>query len=273
MSNPHETATSAITRTELKRPSRRLDEPISLTVDHLGNVYVGSKAGFNVFQIAPDGTITEITIRPGFDFNGLAVDSANNVYASTPSRVYRITFGTWQRQGIVDFTYNVDGVGLSTAAGVAVDGRDNVYVTGEYSNNVLRITPGGTISQVLDFTGDGLGNILWRPRGIAADATGNVYVVGRESRNVFEIEFYDYYTAVKPFPAGQLQVKPWRRDRADVKLRPSPPIKSMTRVPGSTRSGNIRVGISSLASMSRAQFLSFAESICVVVALVNSQTL
>jgi hypothetical protein len=83
-----------------------------------------------------------------------------------------------------------DGAGnhLLYPTSVAVDSSGNVYVTGEDSDNAFQITPGGTITQIIDQTGDGLGNTLDQPKGVAVDSNGNVYVAGSGSDNVFRID-------------------------------------------------------------------------------------
>ena len=55
------------------------------------------------------------------------------------------------------------------------------------TNNVFKITPGGTITEIIDATGDGAGNTLSIPFGIAVDGSGNVFVAGAVSDNVFKI--------------------------------------------------------------------------------------
>ena len=69
----------------------------------------------------------------------------------------------------------------------AVDSNDNVFVTGNDSDNVFKVTPGGVVSVILDATGDGQGNPLDNPTGIATDPAGNVYVNGYFSSNVFRV--------------------------------------------------------------------------------------
>jgi hypothetical protein len=71
--------------------------------------------------------------------------------------------------------------------GIAADSSGNVYVALRSSNNVFRITPLGAITQIIDATGDGDGNLLDNPRAIAVDPNGNIYVVGEDSFNVFKV--------------------------------------------------------------------------------------
>ena len=44
-----------------------------------------------------------------------------------------------------------------------------------------------TITEIIDGTGDGSGNLLIRPFGIAVDGSGNVFVAGSLSDNAFKI--------------------------------------------------------------------------------------
>ncbi len=89
---------------------------------------------------------------------------------------------------IIDSSGDEAGNPLNDPAGVAVDSGGNVYLAGDSSNNVFRITPGGIITEIIDATGDGLGNTLNIDNGgLAVDSSGNVYVAGGKSNNVFRI--------------------------------------------------------------------------------------
>jgi hypothetical protein len=44
-----------------------------------------------------------------------------------------------------------------------------------------------TVTEIIDATGDGVGNTLSFPHGVAVDGSGNVYVADPNSRNVFQI--------------------------------------------------------------------------------------
>jgi len=76
---------------------------------------------------------------------------------------------------------------LDDPIGVATDSSGNVFVADFLSDNVFKITPGGTITEIIDATGDGAGNTFFEPSGIATDSSGNVFVVGQLSDNVFKI--------------------------------------------------------------------------------------
>jgi len=205
-----------------------LEHPAGVAVDSADNVYVTGEGSNNAFKITPHGTVTQIIDFSGDGTNGLgsphgvAVDSAGNVYVTGSggggrgagassllrpalreehagaagvalvwgSCVFKITpDGTIT--AIIDSTG--DGThGLGMPSGVAVDSADNVYVSGRFCNemgcsyNVFQITPDGTITQIIESTGDGT-NALYLPRAIAVDSAGNVYVTGYTSDNAFKI--------------------------------------------------------------------------------------
>lgn len=82
--------------------------------------------------------------------------------------------------------YRSDGVELSEAVRIAVDADSNVYVSGHFSDNVLKITPAGDVTEIIGASGDGA-NDLREPTDVAVDGSGNVYVLGDSSRNVFRV--------------------------------------------------------------------------------------
>lgn len=82
--------------------------------------------------------------------------------------------------------YDGDGVNLLlNPNGVAVDTFGNVFVTGGL--HAFKITPGGSITTIIDNTGDGGGNTLGEAYAVATDDTGNVFVTGISSNNAFKI--------------------------------------------------------------------------------------
>jgi len=87
---------------------------------------------------------------------------------------------------IIDAIGDGSGNALSRVEGVATDSSGNVFVTGAISNNVFQITPGGTITEIIDSTGDGT-SPLNSAHAVATDSSGNVFVSGKNSGNVFKI--------------------------------------------------------------------------------------
>jgi hypothetical protein len=64
------------------------------------------------------------------------------------------------------------------------DDTGNVFVTGFVTNNAFKVTPGGVITEIIDATGDGLGNGLKYPQGIALDDSGNVFVTSFDNGDI-----------------------------------------------------------------------------------------
>ncbi len=84
-----------------------------------------------------------------------------------------------------DGTHILDGAS-GIAVEPAVEGAGNVYVTGNYSDNVFKIARHGSRTEIIDGTGDGTHG-LDAATSIAMDASGNVYVTGYISGNAFKI--------------------------------------------------------------------------------------
>ena len=98
-----------------------------------------------------------------------------------------------------------------------MDGFGNAYVTGSATANAFKITPSGTITEIIDSTGDGLGNTLDFAWPIALDASGNIYVGGGFSNNVLKIQAPSTVPALGPgvllLMAGLLGLSGCRRVR------------------------------------------------------------
>jgi len=155
------------------------NDPVAIAVDGADNVYVTGAQSNNAFKIASDGTITQIIDATGDRTNrldgpaGVAVDSAGNVYVAgscwgngmyyTYGCVFKIAPSGFITQ-IID--HGTDG--LYGPGAVAVDSADNVYVTGQYSNNAFKITPDGMITKIIVFTS---GLIL--STGVGVDSAAN----------------------------------------------------------------------------------------------------
>jgi sugar lactone lactonase YvrE len=174
--------------------------PTAIAVDASGNVYVADMGiGIGLaYKIEPGGAITLWfpDLDNGFNFGPMtriAVDSAQNVYVSGGSALL-----VTNRVAMIDAAGNATVIATETGdgddaidalSGIAVDPTGNVYVVSIEGDNAFKITPGGVITEIIDSTGDGMGNGLRSPRGIAVDGNGVVYVISSsEPYNAFSIE-------------------------------------------------------------------------------------
>jgi len=190
-----------------------LDYPQGIAIDSLDNVYVTAFDGDNVFKITPAGIITEIINGTGDGVNdlngpdGITVDSLGNVYVTGyySDNAFKISAPVDCSTGgtactiteIIDVTGDGLGNDLKRPWNIAVDSNNvNVYVGGEFSHNVFKISApdtcstGGTpciITEIIDGDGDGLGNKLQDISVVAVDSKDNVYVGGWDTHNVFKI--------------------------------------------------------------------------------------
>jgi hypothetical protein len=146
------------------------------------------------------------------------------LYTSTPTLMataYLSGTGTGPMGLFTTPTATTVSTSVSQPRGISFDGAGNLYVSGYGSNNVYKITPGGTQSTVTSsiatprgtvvdgagnlFVGSGTGAALYEiPAGsstatsiatiaggvdaeIAADSAGNIYVESTTSNNVYQI--------------------------------------------------------------------------------------
>ncbi|HYC88741.1 MAG TPA: hypothetical protein VEO54_05985 [Thermoanaerobaculia bacterium] len=160
--------------------------PVSMgiAVDSSGNIFVTDYIGDSILKITPGGTMTTFVAtayRPG----GLTIDGSDNLYFTTEDGgIYKCTplgsitlIATVQRARYLD-----------------VDASGNLYVSLEWSDKIVKVTPGGVVT---DFAGsshrgqqDGTGTAAGfaAPRGVALSPDGSLlYVADRDNQSVRRI--------------------------------------------------------------------------------------
>jgi M6 family metalloprotease-like protein len=183
----------------------RFSGAAGIVADAGGNLYVADYRNSTLRRVTPEGAVSTLAGRAGklgakdgrgasarFKFpTGLALDSTGNLFVadrgnSTIRKVSpdgRVT--TWA--GIAGEPGSVDGVGnearFSAPTGLALDPRDNLYVSDQHNSTIRKITPAGRVSTWAGTAGvtgleDGHGHqaLFDSPAGLAVDPNGSLYV-------------------------------------------------------------------------------------------------
>jgi len=187
----------------------RLDAPLGITADSLGNVYVSEPTQHTIRKITAAGVVTTFAGTAGSYGDadgsganarfstpyGLAIDNSNQVLVAdrNNSRIRRIT-----ADGAVTTVAgqspggHADGPAATakflTPEGVAVDRTGNIYVADTGNSVIRKITPAGTVSTLAGEPGtrgsvDGTGRAARfnSPSSIVVDDSGNVFVADTEN--------------------------------------------------------------------------------------------
>jgi hypothetical protein len=183
----------------------RFYRPNGVAVDSAGNVYVADTDNNTIRKVTPGGAVTTLAGLAGspgtndgtagaarfYRPNGVAVDSAGNVYvADTDNNTIRkVTPGgaVTTLAGLAGSPGTNDGTGSAAwfcnPCGVAVDSAANVYVADTGNSTIRKVTPGGAVTTLAGLgrsrgsvDGTGSGARFNTPTGVAVDSAANVYV-------------------------------------------------------------------------------------------------
>jgi uncharacterized protein (TIGR03437 family) len=164
-----------------------LNNPLNLTLDATGNLYIADYLNQRVRRVAQDGTISTYAQLPGF-VRGLVFDAAGNLYASDESNstVYRID--TTGRQTVFAGTgsagFSGDGgpatqAKLNAPSGLAMDALGSLYIADAGNGCIRVVNPQGVISTLVSGGSD--------LRELAFDSAGNLYASDEAEHVVFKI--------------------------------------------------------------------------------------
>jgi trimeric autotransporter adhesin len=165
---------------------------VAIAADSAGDLFT---AGLAISKISPAGVATQVAGvgafgTSGVGGNGIAVDSAGNLYVGSGSVVSKVS-PAGQATTIAGGGTDPNGDGgpatnarLNNVTGVAFDRAGNLYLSENYAHRVRKISSDGTITTVAGigtpgFSGDGgpaTRAQLSGPDGLAFDAAGNLYI-------------------------------------------------------------------------------------------------
>jgi ribosomal protein S11 len=192
----------------------RFSEPVGITIDQTGNLYVADNGNDTIREITPSGpnwVVSTIAGTAGIggtadgtngdaQFNapsGIAVDTNGTLYVADSyysiirkvapvgtNWVVTTIAGTAQNDGYADGTNGA--AQFSGPSSITVDGSGNLYVADTYNYTIRKIAPSGTNWVVTTIAGqagnsgtaDGT-NLAAQfnfSSGIASDSSGNLYV-------------------------------------------------------------------------------------------------
>jgi mucin-19 len=164
------------------------NEPVDVTTDPAGNIYVGDRVNNRIRKISPAGFVTTfITGGSALRIESIACDANGNIYVTdgVNKKVHKITpagvASVYAGNGVAAV---VDGPAASASFespySITVDAGGNVYVSD--GNSIRQISSGGIVSsiagtQTAGFAdGTGTSARFRGPSGLACDASGNIYV-------------------------------------------------------------------------------------------------
>jgi len=192
------------------------DFPQATAADSAGNLYVADSYNYTVRKVTPAGVVTTLAGLAGEDrpytdatgsdarfsyVNGIALDSAGNIYVTDASNTIRkITPAgvVTTLAGTPDVYGSADGTGGAAQFwnpyGIAVDSGGNVYVADQGNSTIRKITPAGVVTTIAGTAGgfgsaDGIGSAARfnGPGGIALDSAGNLYVADSYNHTIRKI--------------------------------------------------------------------------------------
>ncbi|GAC1565036.1 MAG: hypothetical protein NVS3B14_01520 [Ktedonobacteraceae bacterium] len=116
--------------------TRGIVRPVGAAVDSAGNIYVADECGGTVVRVAPNGKTTRtggfsMPDDVAFDPQGnmLVIDLQPSIHA-----LIRVCQGTGKREMLLSR-------GLIEPQGLVVDSRGNIYVSDDYADSIMELTP------------------------------------------------------------------------------------------------------------------------------------
>jgi sugar lactone lactonase YvrE len=160
-------------------------DPLGITVDASGNVYIADTLSGAIAKIPWSGTYgTPVRLATGSlnQPSSVAVDGGGNLFIADTEN-FRVLELPWNGS-VYGTPVVLDAIGLPDPQGVAVDGNGNLYIADALDEKIVELpwTSSGYGAPVnLPVTG------LAAPHGMAVDANQNLYIADSGNRRVVEL--------------------------------------------------------------------------------------
>ncbi len=156
-----------------------LNNPTALAFDHSGNLFVADHAAQTIFKFRSDGTrsvfVTGVRLSDG---NGLAFDTADNLFVLSPSGEYHV--GGTILKFSPDGTRSTFATGVGLPHSLAIDPSGNLFVSDWDTGSIYKLTPKGEKSTFA--TTEIAAKI------VACDQAGNLFAGVPLNHSIFKYE-------------------------------------------------------------------------------------
>ena len=153
-----------------------ISEPVGMTIDSSGNLYVANNEASDVERFAPGATTANATYSAGLvGVIALAVDPSGNLYATDAEDEYVERFNAGSTTASA--TYGASS-GLADPKALAVDSSSNLYIADFGNGDIEKFAAGSTVASA---TYGGIANVDV----LAFDSSGNLYAAYNGGSDVY----------------------------------------------------------------------------------------
>ena len=191
----------------------QFNNPIGITIDSAGNLYVCDRNNNKIRKIEPNGKVTTIAgningttdnvIGTNAQFkspNGITIDSTGNLYVCDigNNRIRKIdtdSMVTTIAGSTSSGTNNAFGTNarFNVPTEITIDSAGNLYVCDFVNERIRKIGTNGAVETIAGSTSGFTDNVIGTnakfssPSGITIDSTGNLYVCDRNNNRIRKI--------------------------------------------------------------------------------------